>query len=71
MHRANPSYRSTATALGSAALMGDPRIAPLEADDYVAVGLALCFVMQGNKPVGELMLKVTPADGQCSTCVCA
>eukprot|EP00611_Tribonema_gayanum_P016435 TRINITY_DN2862_c0_g1_i1.p1 TRINITY_DN2862_c0_g1~~TRINITY_DN2862_c0_g1_i1.p1 ORF type:complete len:245 (+),score=57.67 TRINITY_DN2862_c0_g1_i1:75-737(+) len=47
--RRSPSY-GTCTRM-SASLTGDPMLKPLGADDYMAVGLALCYVMgESNKP---------------------
>jgi hypothetical protein len=48
--RVRSNQAATATAL-----TGDPMLKPLCADDYVAVGLALCFQMnENNKLQGTL-----------------
>ena len=43
------AFRSTAAPdAPSMALTGDPMLKPVTADDYVAVGLALCYIMNDN-----------------------
>lgn len=44
--------------------LDDPLLVPLEDDDYIAFGLACCFVMNDN-------LKLDGEIGSCLACVCS